>query len=224
MHPGIYASRTLLLFGLIDLLRAPGLWRQSTQMVVARESIHLIGNGAGLPTKIDSNGKVADTAVSGGFLFCNDGQLAGGSGSGLFNSDLRLIGIQSRGASDWMNSSRDACTTAVVSMAVTESHQRSARAATHCVMPVRPATYSVVQSPPAAMDRAVRRRPCLTARKIADGPSAETASVRFTNGGNAQRTAKSYRVSLQNGSAHRPPSEIEPSAIARAAPPILTAW
>jgi Trypsin-like peptidase domain len=65
--------------------------------------LHLIGNGAGLPTKVDSGGSVT-AAPDGSYLIADTDSFEGGSGSGVFDASLLLMAIQVRGLYDWQRS------------------------------------------------------------------------------------------------------------------------
>jgi V8-like Glu-specific endopeptidase len=92
------------------------------------QRVHLVGNGAGLPTKIDSGGAIAPGPTSENFFAATTDSFAGGSGSGIFDDDLRLIGIQSRGQSDWMVSPTEDCLIAASAASGYETHQYAGRA------------------------------------------------------------------------------------------------
>jgi hypothetical protein len=93
-------------------------------------SLHLVGNGAGLPTKIDSGGKVVEAPDGDGasHFFARTDSFEAGSGSGLFDVALRLVGIQSRGAADWELAATSGCVVSAHAADGFEVHQRAARA------------------------------------------------------------------------------------------------
>lgn len=70
---------------------------------VLEASLHLIGNGAGLPTKVDSGGKVTDASGE-TYLVADTDSFEGGSGSGVFDASFLLVAIQVRGLPDWQRS------------------------------------------------------------------------------------------------------------------------
>jgi hypothetical protein len=72
--------------------------RDGTQLV--GEHVHLIGNGAGLPTKIDSGGHISGI-YGNAYVVADTDAFEGGSGSGLFDDSLSLLAIQVRGGYDW---------------------------------------------------------------------------------------------------------------------------
>jgi hypothetical protein len=72
--------------------------RDRSQLV--GEHVHLIGNGAGLPTKIDSGGHISGIYGS-AYIVVDSDAFEGGSGSGLFDDSLSLLAIQVRGGYDW---------------------------------------------------------------------------------------------------------------------------
>jgi hypothetical protein len=91
-------------------------------------AVYLIGNGAGLPTKIDRGGAIVDALPSQDFFSATTDSFSGGSGSGIFDESHGLIGIQSRGQGDWLVSLTDDCSVAKIATTGFERHQFADRA------------------------------------------------------------------------------------------------
>jgi V8-like Glu-specific endopeptidase len=86
---------------------------------VIGDRVHLIGNGAGLPTKVDSGGKVAGIHA-GTYLVADTDSFGGGSGSGVFDASMSLLAVQVRGLYDW-EAGAD-CTRAAIGSEPSEQH------------------------------------------------------------------------------------------------------
>lgn len=66
------------------------------------EPVIAIGNGAGLPTKIDRGGRVSDVgSEDSGYFNTSSDDFEGGSGSGVFDERGTLRGIVARGGADY---------------------------------------------------------------------------------------------------------------------------
>lgn len=80
----------------------------SSKAVAVGESVILVGNGAGLPTKIDLDGRVVDgRATHGDYFTAQIDNFERGSGSPVFNANGHLTGIAVRGGVDY--DTRDLC-------------------------------------------------------------------------------------------------------------------
>lgn len=79
-----------------------------TTAVVEGDDVVLIGNGAGLPTKVDMDGRVTDGREAAGDYFgAQVDNFERGSGSPVFDSRGRLAGIAVRGGVDY--DTKDSC-------------------------------------------------------------------------------------------------------------------
>ncbi|MFZ5890257.1 MAG: hypothetical protein ACOY0T_04240 [Myxococcota bacterium] len=96
----------------------------SDQDVQPGELLTFASNGAGLPLKVQLAASVL--SVSGASFIAESDSFGGGSGSGSYDAERKLVGLQVSGASDW--EVRDGCSRAAVVSASREQHQ-SARAA-----------------------------------------------------------------------------------------------
>jgi hypothetical protein len=65
------------------------------------DTILAAAHGAGLPLKVESNASIATIAEEANFFVAATDSFGGGSGGGLFNTELELVGYQVRGLSDW---------------------------------------------------------------------------------------------------------------------------
>jgi hypothetical protein len=117
-------------FAVIQLDRPASAQRQPAQIamrpVIALEPVVLIGNGGGLPTKVDDGGWVLEAQTHPEFFRANTDGFVGGSGSSLIDADLKLLGIQSRGGPDFGFTGQ--CNRLIKSSSGTELHQKASRA------------------------------------------------------------------------------------------------
>ena len=81
---------------------------ESTAAVVEGQAVVLVGNGVGVPMKIDAGGKVRDTDAAAGHFRASVDNFGGGSGAGVFDTEGNLLGIAVTGASDY-ETSPDGC-------------------------------------------------------------------------------------------------------------------
>jgi hypothetical protein len=81
---------------------------ESTIEVVAGKPVVLVGNGVGVPLKLDTSGKVRDTDSATGHFRASVDNFEGGSGAGVFDTAGNLLGIAVTGASDY-ETSPDGC-------------------------------------------------------------------------------------------------------------------
>jgi hypothetical protein len=83
----------------------PIAWRDRTEPLSQGEPMTTIGFGEGIPLKVDSGAAIADVRsdVLDYFTATSD-TFHGGSGSGLFDTSYRLVGVQARGGTDYVPS------------------------------------------------------------------------------------------------------------------------
>jgi hypothetical protein len=112
-------------YALVQLDRAPRA-RKPARLAAAEaaervigDRVHLVGNGAGLPTKIDSGGTIAGT-YGGAYLLADTDSFGAGSGSAVFDASMSLLAIQVRGLSDWQGGLD--CTRAAIGSEASEQH------------------------------------------------------------------------------------------------------
>jgi V8-like Glu-specific endopeptidase len=82
-----------------------------------------VGNGAGLPTKIAANAVVTEVLEALPYLRAATDSFSGGSGSAIFDENLELVAIQSRGQPDWSWDDTNGCFVAATATDGFESHQ-----------------------------------------------------------------------------------------------------
>lgn len=117
-------------YAIIQLDRGMGLERKPASVawraVVPEESTILIGNGAGLPTKVDTGGVVLEEQTHPEFFRVNSDGFVGGSGSPLLDKALQVLGVQSRGGRDFTYD--DGCYRLTVAQSGSELHQKASNA------------------------------------------------------------------------------------------------
>lgn len=91
---------------------APIAFRDRNEAIVDGEPVIVWAFGGGVPLKLDEGGEVTDTrAPHDDYFVLNADAFLGGSGAGVFDRELRLIGIAGRGATDFM-ATPDGCAVA----------------------------------------------------------------------------------------------------------------
>jgi hypothetical protein len=69
--------------------------------IVEGETAILVGNGSGVPLKIDAGGKVVAADAATGHFRASVDNFGGGSGGGVFDDAGRLLGVAVTGAADY---------------------------------------------------------------------------------------------------------------------------
>jgi hypothetical protein len=87
---------------------AVGLRVTPATRIVGDEPAVLIGNGVGVPLKIDADGRVVRTDVATGHFVATVDNFGGGSGAGVFDAAGDLLGIAVTGARDY-DATSDGC-------------------------------------------------------------------------------------------------------------------
>jgi hypothetical protein len=117
-------------FAVLQLDRAAGPERApasiAARAVEALESTICIGNGGGLPTKVDAGGRILEAQTHPEFFRATTDSFVGGSGSAVLDARLELLGIQSRGNPDF--GFNGTCNQVLVQSDGSELHQKASRA------------------------------------------------------------------------------------------------
>ena len=88
----------------VSAQRRPASVNVNSSAVAQRTSVSIIGMGSGIPAKLDDGGKVIDPRSSvRDFFTASTDSFGGNSGSGVFDSAGRVVGILVRGSRDYTN-------------------------------------------------------------------------------------------------------------------------
>lgn len=122
--PGNFADEAILqLDRKVNAMRHPTAIRGKPPRV--GESLVSATHGVGLPLKTDLGGAVVEVPSGADYFVASTDSFEGGSGSPQFSSTLELIGVQVRGAPDWL--AGDGCWRARHSDQPMEQHQLASR-------------------------------------------------------------------------------------------------